>query len=208
MTDRAQSDENYPISARSWSFRSLQLFVEVGAEDGDGKVTEVDRAFIELQPADDTMFAEIFGDTGLRNTEVIGQKGFEIGVAAARHAGARQAADGDAQSVAGFDVIVGGHVIVGEDENTGAGGSMGGFVEFDRRTCEQTAKLHFEKRKTRGQTGIAEATFDAGQSRIGNLLDRKARDGTAVDDTWRKDFGGFRYRGRLVVTRTSGVAVS
>ena len=139
---------------------------------------------------------------------MIGQKRFEIGVAAAGHAGASEAADGDAQSVAGFDVIVGGHVIVGEDENTGTGGSMGGFVEFDRRTCKQTAKLHFEKRKTRGQTGIAEAALDAGQSRIRNLLDRKARDGAAVDDTWRKDFGGFRCRGRLVLTSARGVAVT
>ena len=65
MMDRAQNDENYPFSARSWSFRSLQLFVEVGAEDGDGKVTEVDRAFIELQPADHTMFAEVLADAGL-----------------------------------------------------------------------------------------------------------------------------------------------
>ena len=63
--DRAQNDQNFPISVPSRSFKSLRLFVEVGAEDGDGKVTEVDRAFIELQPADYTMFAEVFADAGL-----------------------------------------------------------------------------------------------------------------------------------------------
>jgi len=184
-----------------------QLFVEVWAKDGDGKVIEVDGAFIELQPANNTMFTEIFGDAGLRNAEVIRKQRFEIGVATTGHAGARKAADGDAQSVAGFDVIVGGHIVVGEDENTGADRSMGGFVKFDRRTGEQTAKLHFKKRETRSQTRIAEAALYAGCAGIGNLLNRQARDGAAVDDTRRKDFGGFGFGRRLVVTRASGRAL-
>ena len=38
------------------------LLVEDGAKDGDNKVSEVRRTFVELEPANHTMIGEIFCD--------------------------------------------------------------------------------------------------------------------------------------------------
>jgi hypothetical protein len=207
VTDRAQNDENYPIAASSWSFESLRLLVEIWAKNSDGEVLEVDRAFVELQPANDTVVAEVFGDASFRDAEVIGEQRLEVGVAAAGHTRTGEAADGDAQRVTGFDVVIGGHIVVGENENARANRSVGSIVEFSWRTCEQAAKLHFEKRETRSQAGITEAAFDAGGSGLGNLFDGNARNGTAVHHTGRENFGGLGLRRRFGVTRARGGAV-
>jgi len=51
----------------------LGLFVEGGAEDGNGEMAEVDGAFVKLKPADDTVFAEVFGEKrGLGGRATIG----------------------------------------------------------------------------------------------------------------------------------------
>ena len=47
----------------------MGLFVEGGAEDGNREMAEVDGAFVNLKPADDTVFAEVFGDARFGNAE-------------------------------------------------------------------------------------------------------------------------------------------
>src|SRR5258707_3514348 len=151
-------------------------------------MSEVIRAFVELEPTDDAMVAEIFGDARFGNTEVIGEERFDGDAGAAIAAAARHVGDGDAKRVASFDVVVGGHVVVGENEDAGASGSAVGLIEFHRGTGKQAAKLHFEKRDARRESGIAETAF---YSRPGSLTSgfyRNARNRAAVDEAGRIGF--------------------
>ena len=125
------------------------------------------------------MVGEIFRDASLGNAQMIGEQCFQIGIAAAGHAGARKSADRDAQGVAGFHMVVGSHVVVGEDEDAWPGGSMIGVIKFCGRTGEQTTELHFEQRKTGRKARVAETSLDAGGAGIRHLFDGEARNGAA-----------------------------
>src|SRR6266404_3767551 len=191
VTNTAQKDQNFPF----WAISGIPcrlLFVEIGAEHRDGEMTKVRRAFVKLEPAHDAMLAKVLGHAGFRNAEVVRKKRLEVGVAAAAHARTGEAADSDAQSVTGLDVIIRCHVVISEHENTGTGGGMGRFIEFGGRTREEATKLHLEERKTRCQTRVTEAALDSRSTGVGNLLHRDARDGAAVDGARRKYFSRFR----------------
>src|SRR5438445_5793070 len=191
VTNRSQKDQNFPFCAIS-GIPSRRLFVEIGAEHRDGEMTKVRRAFVKLEPTHDAMLAKVLRHASLGNAEVARKQRLEVGVTAAAHARTGEAADSDAQSVTGLDVIIRCHVVVSEHENTGTSGGMGRFIELGGRTREQAAKLHLEKRKTRCKTRVTEAALDSRSTGVGNLLHRDARDGTAVDGARRKYFSRFR----------------
>jgi hypothetical protein len=65
--------------------------------------------------------------------------------ATAACATAQKVSDGDAQSLARFDIVIAGEVRIGEDENAGTDRSVVCFAKFYGRTGQQSAKLHFEK---------------------------------------------------------------
>ena len=151
------------------------LGVQDGAEDGDDEMGEMLGAFVELEPADDAMVAEIFGDARFRNAEMIREKRFDGDAGAAIAAAACHVGDGDAKRVAGFDVIVGRHIVVGQNENARTSRSAVGLIEFHGGTGEQTTKLHFEKRDARRESGIAEAALYARAGDFGGGFDGETR---------------------------------
>ncbi len=53
------------------------LFVQSGTQDGDDKVSEMRRAFIELEPTNYTMIGEIFCDTGFGDSQMIRKLGLD-----------------------------------------------------------------------------------------------------------------------------------
>ena len=61
---------------------------------------------------------------------MIREKRFDGDAGAAIAAAARHVGDGDAKRVAGFDVVVGRHVVVRENENARTGGSAVSLIEF------------------------------------------------------------------------------
>src|ERR1041384_6128154 len=94
----------------------------------------------------------------------------------------------DTQTVAGFYIEVGSHVVVSQNKNTGAGRRVRGVFEFCGRTGEQAAELHLEQGQARSQTGITETPFHAGSGGFRNLFDGNARDGSAIHRARRKNF--------------------
>src|SRR5262249_61480898 len=71
---------------------------------------------------------------------------------------AREIGNGDAERVAGFDVVVGCHFVVGENKNSGTGGGGGGLVEIFGGGKEKTAEQHFlggKKTRKGGGAGAA-----------------------------------------------------
>ncbi len=90
--------------------------------------------FVELEPADDAVIAEIFGDARFWNAQMIREKGFDGDAGAAIAAATCRVGDGNAQGVAGFDVIVGRHIVVRENENTWTSRSAVSLIEFDSGT--------------------------------------------------------------------------
>ena len=93
------------------------------------------------------MIREVFGNTGLRDTEVFGKfrlDGFASapGCAATGHIG-----NGHAQRLAGFNIIIRGQVRVGEDPHARASRSAICVIEFCGSAGKQPAKIHFELRK-------------------------------------------------------------
>ena len=170
------------VTNRVQKWESLsKLFVEDRAKNGDGEVGELRSTFVKLQPADDAMVEKIFGDARLGDAEVIGEQGSQIGIPAARGAGARERADRYAQSVASLYMIGGSHVVVGENEDTRPGWSVLRVIKFCRGTGEQTPELHFEKAESRRKARVAETSFDAGCRRIRQRFDGNPRDGSRID---------------------------
>ena len=108
---------------------------------------EVRGAFIELQPPNDTMIGEIFCDARFRYAEMFGKLRLQRIGAAPACTTAQKVPHGDAQGLAGFDVVIAGEVRIREYEDSRPHGSVVRFAEFYRRTSQQAAKLHFEKRQ-------------------------------------------------------------
>jgi hypothetical protein len=63
-------------------------------------------------------------------------------------------------------------------------------IKFRRGTGEQTPELHLKKAETRREAWVPEAAFHAGSRRIGQRLDRNARDGSRVNRARRSDIDG------------------
>ena len=106
---------------------------------------KVGGAFIELEPADHAVIGEIFCHARFGDAEMFGKLRLEGVRAAAACATAQKISDGDAQSLARFDIIIAGEVGIGEDENARTHRSVVRFAKFYGRTGQQSAKLHFEK---------------------------------------------------------------
>ena len=130
------------------SGKLLALIVQSGTQNSDDKVGKMGRAFIELEPADDAMIGEIFCYASLGNAEMFGELRLEGVGASAACAAAQKISDGDAERLAGFDVIVAGEVGIGEDENTGTDRSVICVTKFHWRAGQETAKLHLEERQS------------------------------------------------------------
>lgn len=107
-----------------------ELLVQGRANDGGHKMGEVRSAFIELEPTDNAVIGEVFGDARFRDAEMFRELRFEGIRAAAACAPAQKISHGDAKGLAGFDVIVAGEVGIGEDENARADGSVVCFAKF------------------------------------------------------------------------------
>lgn len=139
-------------------------------QDGNQEMCEVGSAFIHLQPANNAMIREVFGNTGFRDTEVFSKfrlDGFASapGCTATGHIG-----NGHAQCLAGFDIIIRGQVRVGENPHAWTGRSAIRVIEFCGSAREQAAKIHFELRKARGQAGITVAAAKARRGNFGGFL--------------------------------------
>ena len=93
---------------------------------------------------------------------MLGEKRLDGRGTAAANTAARNIGDGDPKSVAGFDVVIGGKLLVGENEDAGPGRSAIGFVQPNGRAGQQTAELHLKKRQTRGESRVAKTTLKAG----------------------------------------------
>jgi len=133
------------------------------------------RAFVELQPAHYTMVRQIFSDARFGNSQMVREFGLQSGIAASSRAAAGQMADGDTKGVARLDVIVGGEIVVGKDENAGASRRLVGLIQLGGRATQQATQLHFQERRPRGKAGVAEAAFYARLGSIHAGLDGQGR---------------------------------
>src|SRR5580704_15665223 len=86
---------------------------------------------------------------------------------------AQQVGDRDAQSLAGFDVVIAGEVRIRDQEHTRTSGSAVGFIKFYRGAREQPAELHFQKRKTRRKSGVTVTASQSDSTGVTHRFDRK-----------------------------------
>src|SRR6266481_3920647 len=122
---------------------------------------------------------------------MFGEPGLDgIGSATARST-AHEIRNGDAESLAGFDVVVAGEVGIGENKNAWTHRGVVGFAELYRGTSEQAPKLHLEERQSRRQTGVAGTAAQTYAARFRDWFDRQRWNCAAVRDAGRLGFGGF-----------------
>ena len=107
--------------------RGIALFIQCGAENGDQEMGKVGGVFIHLQPADDAMVAKILCNACFGYAQVFG-KARTYGFAFSACTAAQQVRDGNAEGLAGLDVIVGRKVGVREDEHAGTGRGFVGLL--------------------------------------------------------------------------------
>ena len=152
---------------------------------------EVGGAFIELEPADHAVIGEILCHARFGDAQMFGKLRLEGIRATAACATAQKISDGDAQSLARLNIIIAGEVRIGEDENAGTDGSVVRFAKFYGRTGQQPAKLHFQERQSRGQTGIAGTAAHARPARFANRFDGECRNRGALGGGRRSGLGRF-----------------
>ena len=125
-------------------------------------MSKVRGAFVELQVTRDTMVGEIFRYASLGNAEMLGQARLDGFRAAPAGSAAEKTADGNAQRLAGLNVIISGKIGVAKKQYAGTDGSAICFVEFKRGAGQQTPELHFQQRKPGRKSGISIATAQGG----------------------------------------------
>jgi hypothetical protein len=152
---------------------------------------EMRGAFVELEPADHAVIGEIFCDARFGYAEMLGKLRLEGIRTTAASATAQKIPDGNAESLTGFDVVVAGEVGIGEDENAWAHRSVVRLAKLYGRTGEQAAKLHFEKRQSRGEAGITRTAAHGQPSRVTNRFDRECGDGATMRGPRRFGIGRF-----------------
>ncbi len=108
--------------------------VERRAKNRDDKMGEVGGAFVELKKARYTMVGEIFCYTRFGDAEMLGESWFDGLGAMATGAAAQKAADGEAQGLTSFDIIVSGEIGIAQKEHAGTNGSTVRFIELEWRT--------------------------------------------------------------------------
>jgi hypothetical protein len=117
------------------TFEELKVsLIERRAQNGDYKMSEMGRTFVELKVADNTMVGEIFCHTRFGYAEVLSESWLEGLGAMAAGGTAQKAADGETQSLASFDMIVGGEIGVAQKEHAGTNGCAIPFTELQWRT--------------------------------------------------------------------------
>jgi len=92
---------------------------------------EVGGTFVELEVARDAVVGEIFCDAGFGNPEMIREARFDGLGAAATGGTAQKTANGDAQRLAWFDIIVRGKIGIAEKKHAGTNGSTIGFAKLE-----------------------------------------------------------------------------
>lgn len=110
------------FSATAFSVRLL--FIQYGTKDGNHEVREMRRSFIELKPAHDTMIGEILPNARFRNSEMLGETGFDGLRAPAEGPASQKIRNSDPEGLASLDVIVTVQVGIGENKNTWSGRSV------------------------------------------------------------------------------------
>src|SRR5262249_49757260 len=70
---------------------------------------------------------------------------------------AQEIGNGDAQGLAGLNVVIAGEIRIAQQENTGPGRSQVRLVEVYGSTSQQAAKLHFQKREPGRQARVTVA---------------------------------------------------
>lgn len=148
-------------SVPAWEGFCKGLLVQSGADDGDYKMGEVGSAFVELKPADNAVVGKILGYARFRNAKMFRKLWLDGIGASAAGAAAQEISYGDAKGLAGLHIVVAGEIGIGENEDAWADGSMIGFVQFGGGTGQQPAKLHFEKRQSGREAGIAGTAANA-----------------------------------------------
>jgi hypothetical protein len=166
---------------------------------------EVRSAFVKLKPTNNAVIGKIFCHARFRDAEMFPELRLEgIGTTAAC-ATTQKISYGNAQSLTGLDVVIAGKVGIGEDENTRANGSVIGFAKSHRRTGQQAAQLHFEKRQPGRETGVSGTAADARTAGIADRFDGESRYGTAFHGPRRSGLNWFvKYSRRQALRGSSG----
>ena len=146
---------------------------------------------VHLKPTNDAMVREVFGDAGFRNAEMLCELRLD-GLTVARRA-TKQLTNGDAQSLAGFDIVIRRQIFVSENPYAGSGGSMRGIIELRGTAGEQAAKIHFQLGEARRETGIAGTSTQSGRGggQLGHAVERARRKRSV-----RRRIFGLRARSR------------
>ena len=92
---------------------------------------KVRSAFIKLQPTNHAVIGKIFRDARLRDAQVLCKPRLDGFGAAVAGPPAQKIGNSDAQSLAGLDIVIGGEVGIGENEDSWADRRVIGFLEFD-----------------------------------------------------------------------------
>jgi hypothetical protein len=136
---------------------SAELIVERGTKHCSDKMREVRCTFIQLQITYDAVVGKIFCYTAFGNAEMLCEARLD-GFSATASGSTQKTADGDAQSLARFNVVVSGKIGIAKKERAGSDGGAVSFAEPKRRATQQAAKLHFQERESRRKARIAVAT--------------------------------------------------
>src|SRR5713226_4455390 len=91
-------------------------------------------------------------------------------------------ANGDAESLTGFNIVVSGQVRVCQEENTGPDRRTISFGELCRWAGEQAAELHFEKRNPGREPWVSITTLQSHAAGLHWRLNGQAWDRVAFHD--------------------------
>jgi hypothetical protein len=164
-------------------------------------MSEVRGIVIELKVADHTVLGEIFGDASFSDSEMVGELGLEGIGAATACATPQQIGDGDPESLASLNVIVGGEVRIAEQQNARACGSAVRRIQFHRGTTQEAAKLHLEEAEPGRKAGIAVASAQRGGDGLGGWLNRERGRGKGFANAAKSRFGSYVDRRRRLARR-------
>jgi hypothetical protein len=125
------------------------LFVQNGTKNRDHEVGEVGSVVVELKPADNAMFGQIFPHSSFRDAQVRRELRLNRVCPAPGGPAAKKIGNGDAESLTGFHVVVAGEIGIRKKKDARTSGSRIGLVELYRSAGEEAPKLQFEEREPR-----------------------------------------------------------